>query len=294
MLKFIQRPLKSAFGSASKFSPSMSLASSDSFAKVSTFTVKATDRESQTSSDAFASSGFAALAGSATSPFGTLGGPSIAANASPFASAGFDSGKTEIETHEALKIGAASSSGFSTFVDSSSTGFSSPDQSPFGPSGSKKTSVFGGSVFGSTFGGPFGGGSRLTSFAAPTGDARLGVSNGAIKPIGSPKRDEDEDEHSDSEAEGAAESKKDEDIEEPDGRFQHQDGKRDCYDEGSKADREQWRLGRAAKIQSSLRERVCTHLGITLGKRVAREHLSSISLQHLQTTLLQTEKRAVL
>ena len=226
MLKFIQRPLESAFGSASTFLPSMSLAGSDSFAKVSNIAAKATDQEHQTSSDP--SSGFAALASSSTSPFGTLSGPSIAANASPFASAGFSSGKTEIDTHEALKIEAAPSSGFSTFVDSSSTGFSSTDQSLFGSSGSKKTSVFGGSVFGSAFGGPFGGGSRLTSFAAPTGDARLGVSNGAIKPIGSPKRDEDEYEHSDSEAEGATESKKDEDIEESDGRFQHQDGKRDC------------------------------------------------------------------
>ena len=228
MLKSIQRPPKSAFGSASTFSPSVSLAGSDSFAKVSTFAAKATDQEPQTSGDAFASSGFAALAGSSTSPFGTLGGPSTAANASPFASAGLNSRKTETDTHEALKIEAAPSSGFSTFVDSSSTGFGSTDQSPFGSSGSKKTSVFGGSVFGSAFGGPFGGGSRLTSFAAPTGDAKLGVSNGAIKPIGSPKRDEDEDENSGSEAEGAAESKKDEDIEEPDGRFQHQDGKRDC------------------------------------------------------------------
>ena len=228
MLKFIQRPLNSEFGSASTFSPSMSLAGSDSFAKVSTFAAKATDQGPQTSSDAFASSGFAALAGSSTSPFGTLGGPLIAANASPFASAGFNSGKTEIDTHEALKVEAAPSNGFSTFVDSSSTGFSSIDQSPFGSSGSKKTGVFGGSVFGSGFDGTFGGGSRLTSFAAPTGDAILGVSNGTIKPIGSPKRDEDEDEHSDSEAEGTAETKKDEDIEEPDVRFQHQDGKRDC------------------------------------------------------------------
>ena len=238
MLNFIQRPLTSTFGSASTFSPSMSVASSDSFAKFSTFPAKATDQEPQTSGDAFASSGFAALAGSSTSPFGTLGGPSTTANASPFTPIGFNSGKTEIGTHEALKTEAAPSSGFSTFIDNSSTGFSSTDQAPFGSSGLRKTNVFGGSVFGSAFGGPFGGGSRLTSFAAPTGDAKLGVSNGAVKPIGSPKRDEDEDENSDSEAEGAAESKKDEDVEEPDGRFQHQDGKLDCLYEGSKADRE--------------------------------------------------------
>ena len=226
MLKLIQQPLKSAFGSASTFSPSMALARSDSSAKIPISATKTTDQEPQTSADAFASSGFAALAGSSTSPFGTLGGSSTAATGSLFASVGaFISGKTESDDKEARKPGPAANGGFSTFVNSSSTGFGTTDKSPFGTSGSSKISVFGGSVFGSAFGGPLGGGNRLTSFAAPTGDAKLGVSNGAIKPISSPKRDEDEDEHSESEGDGAAEDKKDEETEEADGRFQHQDGR---------------------------------------------------------------------
>ena len=215
----------------------MTLAESDSSAKVSTFAVKTSDQQSQTSADAFASSGFAALAGASTSPFGTLGGSSTAASASPFASAGvFNSGKTETNKHEARKPEAAPNGVFSTFVNSSSNGFGKMDQSPFVPSASSNSSVFGRSVFGSAFGGPLGGGNRLTSFAAPTGDAKLGVSNGASKPIGSPKRDEDENENSESEGEGAAEGRKDEETEDADGRFQHQNGKLNPSNEVIKAD----------------------------------------------------------
>ncbi len=205
----------------------MALGRTDS-AKLSTFATKITGQESQTSADAFASSGFAALADSSTSPFGTLGGSSNANAGSPFASAGdFNSGKTEIDTKVAWKPETAASGGFGTFIDSSSTGFGTKDQSSFGTSGLSKTGGFGGSIFGSAFGRPLGGGSRLTSFAAPIGNARLGVSNGAIKPIGSPKRDEDEDENSESEGEGLVEHKNGEETDEADGRFQHQDGRND-------------------------------------------------------------------
>ena len=227
MLKPIQSPFKGAFGSSSAFSPS-NLARSDPSAKFSSLAAKTTHHESQRSADAFASSGFAALAGSSASPFGILRGPSTAATASPFTSAGYTSRRAENGLDETLKPEAASNGGFSTFASNSSTPFGSTDQSLLGSSGSNKTSVFGGSVFGSSFGGPLGGASRLTSFAAPTGDAKLGFSNGALQPIGSPKRDPDEDEKSESEAEGAVESKKDAEIEEADGRFQHQDGKHNC------------------------------------------------------------------
>lgn len=198
---------------------------SDSSAKLSAFPTKTTDQESRTPADAFASSGFAALAGSSTSPFGTLGGSSTAATASPFAPVGvFNLGKTATDKKEAQKPETAPNGGFGSFVKSSSTGFGATDQSPFGTSGSSKIGAFGGSVFGSAFGGPFGGGNRLTSFAAPTGTAKLGASNGAIKPIGSPKHERDEDENSESDGEALAENKKDGEIEEADGRFQHQDG----------------------------------------------------------------------
>lgn len=226
MLKSIQRPSRSAFGGASTFSPPMVFASSDSSAKLLTFATTATDQESRISADAFASSGFATLAGSSTSPFGTLGGTSTAATASPFASAGvFNSGKAETDRKETQKTETAAKGGFGALVNNSSTGFGTIDRSPFATPGSSKTDVFGGSVFGSAFGGPFGGGNRLTSFAAPTGNAKLGASNGAIKPIGSPKHDGDEDENSESDGEVLAENKKDEEADEADGRFQHQDGR---------------------------------------------------------------------
>lgn len=226
MLKWVQRPLRSAFGSASTFSPSMPSARSGDSAKLSTFATKSKDQGSRTSTDAFASSGFAALARSSTSPFGTLGGSSTAATASPFASAGASNlGKAETDKKEDQRTETAANGGFGAFVNSSSTGFGSTDQSFFGTSASNKTGVFGGSVFGSAFGGPFGGGNRLTSFAAPTGNAKLGASNGSIKPIGSPKHDGDEDGISESDGEESAENKKDEETEEADGRFQHQDGR---------------------------------------------------------------------
>lgn len=237
MLRFIKRPLQSAFGSASTFSPSMTLARGDSSAKSSILTAKASDQQSQTSAGAFATSGFAALAGASTSPFGILDGSSTAAGASPFASPGvLNSGKTETNKHGARKPEANFNGGFSTFVNSSSSGLGKMDQSPFGSSGSSKSGVFGRSAFASAFGGPLGGGNRLTSFAAPTGDAKLGVSNGTSKSIGSPKRDDDENENSESESEGAAESKKDEETEDADGRFQHQNGKHNRRNEVSKAD----------------------------------------------------------
>lgn len=237
MLISTKRPLRSAFGSASTFSPSMTLARGDSSVKSSTLTAKANDQQSQTSADAFATSGFAALAGASTSPFGILGGSSTAAGASPFVSPGvLNSGKTETYKHEAGKAEANFNGGFSTFVNSPSSGLGKVDQSPFGSSGPSKSGVFGRSVFGSAFGGPLAGGNRLTSFAAPTGDTKLGVSNGTSKPIGSPKRDEDENENSESEGERAAESKRDEEAEDADGRFQHQNGKRSRRNEVSEAD----------------------------------------------------------
>ena len=78
---------------------------------------------------------------------------------------------------------------------------------------------------GSAFGGPFSGGNRLTTFAAPSGNAKLGASNGAIKPIGSPKHNEDDDDNSESDGELSVENKKGDESGEADGRFQHQNGK---------------------------------------------------------------------
>ena len=183
--------------------------------------------------DAFAASGFAALAASSTSPFGTLGGSSTAPSASPFASAGvFNLEKTAINKKKARDAEIATNGGSDAFVNSSST--------TFGTSGPGKAGVFGGSVSGSAFGGPFGGGNRLTTFAAPSGNAKLGASNGAIKPIGSPQHNEDEDDNSESDGEVSAENKREDESGEADGRFQHQDGNQDFNHrrEDCKTDRE--------------------------------------------------------
>lgn len=83
-------------------------------------------------------------------------------------------------------------------------------------------------MFGTGFGSGFGNGTKLTSFAAPVGDAKLGHANGGLKSIGSPSHgenlDEDEDENSDGEGEGfgdeAAERR-----DEGEDKFHQQDGK---------------------------------------------------------------------
>ena len=223
MLNTAQQPFRSAFGSTSTLSPSKPFAGNDSIPNFSTSATRTKDQESQGSADTFASSSFAALEGSSTSPFGTLAGSSTTATNSPFASAGaFNLGKSETDKRAAPKPETTANSGFGTFINNSSTGFGTMDQSPFGLS---QTTGFGNSVFGSAFGGPLSGGNRLTSFAAPTGNTKLGTSNGAIKPIGSPRHDEDEIENSESEGEGIAENKKDDETEETDVRFQHQDGR---------------------------------------------------------------------
>lgn len=108
---------------------------------------------------------------------------------------------------------------------SSSSGFDAAELSPFGAPGPAKGAIFGGSVFGGGFQGGFSGGTKLSSFAAPTGDAKLGLGNGAVKPIGSPRRDIEEDDlDSDGGGEDVGQNEREEDEEEVDGRFQQQDG----------------------------------------------------------------------
>lgn len=83
-------------------------------------------------------------------------------------------------------------------------------------------SVFGGSVFGGGFGGGFAAGGKLTSFAAPTGDAKVGTSNGTIRPIGSPTHQDHDEENSEGDGEGMTED--DNYGDDVDERFQHKDG----------------------------------------------------------------------
>lgn len=215
------KKVPSIFGSASILPPPAAHIKNESPTKPSTLTKS--HQESQTSASAFASSGFAALSKSATSPFGAIGATSAAASTpSPFATTSPFSPKKD-DSDASKKTEPAANGGFSAFAKSQAPGFSTSEASPFGTTSAAKTSVFGGSIFGGGFGGTFGGGSKLANFAAPTGDAKLG--NGAIKPIGSPTREGDDEENSESDAEGFGENSRGDVNDEGDDRFQHQDGK---------------------------------------------------------------------
>ena len=221
MPKSIQRSLRNPFGSVSTL-PSASLHRSESSNRESTSAIKTTDHGSQRSADAFASSGFAALAASSTSPFGTLGGSSTSGIDSPLISTRtFNLENAKAEKKVAQKSQIAVNSALDTLANKTPTSSSRTGQSPFGLSGVNKTSGFGNSVFGSAFSGPFSGGNRLTSFAAPTGSVKLGIS----KSLGSPTCEEGDVENSDHEGGELAEKNKGEEENEGDGRFQHQDGR---------------------------------------------------------------------
>lgn len=77
-------------------------------------------------------------------------------------------------------------------------------------------------MFGGGFGSGFGGGNKLTSFAAPTGDTKLGSGDGAINPLAAPKAGQEV--QSDSEGDTAEEIGTGDGSNEVDDRFQHQDG----------------------------------------------------------------------
>ena len=215
------KKVPSIFGSASILAPPAAHIKKDCPAKPSTLTNA--DQQSQTSASAFASSGFAALSKSTTSPFGAMAATSAAASTpSPFATTSPFSLKKD-DSDASKKTESAPNGGFSAFAKSQSPGFGTSEPTPFGTTGAAKTSVFGGSIFGGGFGGTFGSGSKLANFAAPTGDAKLG--NGTIKSIGSPTREGDDEENSESDTEGFGEYSRGDINDEGDERFQHQDGK---------------------------------------------------------------------
>lgn len=102
----------------------------------------------------------------------------------------------------------------------------------FGALGSSATSVLGSSgfsslgsgVFGTGFGQAFNGGTKLSSFAAPVGDANWGDQGGSTNLFGAPATDEEED-NSESEEYGLVETDRNDESCEVDCRFQQQDGK---------------------------------------------------------------------
>lgn len=144
----------------------------------------------ETSSSAFASSGFASLAGSTTSPFGAIGAskPSVFGGGSSSTTSGFGA----LAGSKSPPMGASTTtSGFGALSGnkpSSGFGFGSATQpSGFGGLGS-------GSVFGSALGNGFGGGagSKLSSFAAPAATGLTSKSK-IVKAFGAPDSDEEED-----------------------------------------------------------------------------------------------------
>ncbi|KAK5653871.1 hypothetical protein OQA88_7795 [Cercophora sp. LCS_1] len=148
-------------------------------------------KQPQTSASAFAASGFAKLAASTTSPFGSLSGagkPSLFG--SSLGSFSVLGGSKPAASGAALPLSAAPKLSFA------SGALSSP--SPFAVNGGKPTgSVFGGSPFTSSFGGSALSGAKLSTFGKPGESLK---SDKPAKPFGAPESDgEDE---SDKEGDG--------------------------------------------------------------------------------------------
>jgi hypothetical protein len=158
----------------------------------------------KTSTSAFASSGFASLANTSTSPFGSLGAskPSIFSAGAQPASSGFGALAGKPSTFSST----TTASGFGALTgDKPASGFGF---------GSGTTSGFGGlssgSVFGSKLGNGFAGGAgpKLSSFAAPGKENEI-VGTKPAKAFGAPESDED-DGSDDEDSEGGAGSDEDE------------------------------------------------------------------------------------
>ena len=173
------------------------------------------------STSATSSSGFAALGDASISSFGTASFPSKFANQKSFeapvgdAGQGGQSQKATTLTADAL-LNASKLSSARRFGTSDGSAAST-----LGPAG---FTSLGSGVFGTGFGQAFNGGTKLSSFAAPMGDAKLGDQDGLANQFGSAANDEEE-ENSDSEENGVVETEKNDESSEVNFRFQHQDGK---------------------------------------------------------------------
>ena len=210
---------KATFGTTNMLRPLPGSSRSKSPTKASDDAHTKVEDPSVFAPSAFASSGFASFASPSTSPFGAVSAPSKppTLNKSAFAAV------PAVEKPEAPDSVLIGNKGFGSFAKVQSSGFGTAQVSPFGVAGSVGGGTFGGSVFGGGFGGSFGSGSKLTSFAAPTGDAKLGSANGTTKPIGSSGRDNEDKDGSESESEGEEDQGKEDEFSEANDGFQHQD-----------------------------------------------------------------------
>lgn len=171
-----------------------------------------------TAPSAFASSGFASFASSSDSPFNAAATSVKPAAPSPSATAS----SSAAEKSEPQKAAPEKSGGFGSFAKMPSSGFGADQRSPFAAAASNPGTTFGQSVLSSGFGGGFGSGSKLKSFAAPIGDAKLGSAHGSVKPIGPLGDEVERKDGSESDIEGEDDQSKDDEISEADDRFQHQ------------------------------------------------------------------------
>lgn len=182
---------------------------------------KPSSNQPQTTASAFASSGFAALAGSSASPFGALGTSKPAAG--PF---GALSSATQTQSSAFGTAGQTSSAPGSAFGatlgNGSKSAFASVGSAPLASGTSGFGSLGGSGGFGSGFGGLPGGG--LKSFAGTGGSGEIvGLSDKPAKPFGAAAGEEEEaaseeDEDGNGVKSPAPEEKKDR-------RFFEQDGK---------------------------------------------------------------------
>jgi hypothetical protein len=140
----------------------------------------------QTSTSAFASSGFASLANTSTSPFGSLGAskPSIFSAGAQSATSGF--GALAAKASNPSTTLASGFGALSGDKPATGFGFGSGATSGFG-------ALSGGSAFGSKLGNGFAGGAgpKLSSFAAPGKENEI-VGTKPAKAFGAPESDEDD------------------------------------------------------------------------------------------------------
>ncbi|KAI4110464.1 MAG: hypothetical protein LQ339_001329 [Xanthoria mediterranea] len=141
----------------------------------------------------FATSGFAAMSGSSTSPFGAFGAPTASIFGSnpvtSFGAAGTANtginGVPRSQKNAPSVISASPSPFLSSSSMTTGSGFGTTGAAP-------KSSGFGGLVFGSGFGNPTAGAPRLSSFAAPTSDVAIPKSTETKATFGVPADDSGE------------------------------------------------------------------------------------------------------
>ena len=177
--------------------------------------------------DPIVPSGFAALSGSSTHPFSTIGTASKATQISSFGSTTSRANSevsfmSELHDESIVPIEIQNTS---IATPSTSFGLKASGVSAFALPSSSKLQSFGNSAFASGFGTALGGVNKLSSFAAPFGDAKWGDEGGLSKSFAAPMKDEDGEENSECEDDGLGDITKDEETGDIDNRFQQQDGK---------------------------------------------------------------------